>query len=82
MKPKKGIAVVESEGVLVSEECLGCGKPIAAAVLIEALCCSCRYGDHSWRDNAREPVDAVDYFRGHVGTRLRSGWARIKRHED
>jgi hypothetical protein len=66
----------------IAEVCQACGKPIAAQLKSEALCTSCRYGEHSYWDKPQKVVDCVDYMSGGEGERLASGFRRLRRHRD
>ena len=78
---KKGKVALSKGGVLTSENCLVCGRPIAAMPMVEALCTSCRYGKFSYRDKPERVEDSVDYMGGSVGKRRGSGFNRLRRDE-
>lgn len=48
-----------------STTCLRCGKPIAEALIDEAYCCLCRYGDVNQHERQRPPDDMVSMMQQH-----------------
>jgi hypothetical protein len=45
------------------------------AAVVDAICCSCRYGARSYQDQPAiiDQTDTVDYIESHLGCRLNYG---------